>query len=213
MKVSLRQLTNIFLRMSECLQREGIRYGGRCSTRFNALKQSNTTSTNPTSVVCTRLTLTRSTRWIAISPRSSPLYALAVAEDSEKDPIILLRPLAHSSTNAAEHRCGCCHMYDPSVTTTSDLSWIALATHSVPPSIDMCSQSHVHPHLRRTYRKEVGGVAVGALRTVDITRNIPGWISSTEHISPISCRGRDAVFLNLFNFLTVLEYTSIVSDP
>jgi hypothetical protein len=55
--------------------------------------------------VCIWLMLTRS-RWITIKPRSSPLYALAAAEDSEKDPIILLRPLVHSSTNAAEHSVG-----------------------------------------------------------------------------------------------------------
>ena len=157
--------------------------------------------------------LTRS-RWITIKPRSSPLYALAAAKDSEKDWMILPSPLAHSSTNAAEHRCGYSwRMYDPSKTATSNLSRMASATHSVPPSINMCSQSHMHPHLCRTSRKEVWGVATGALRTVDITRNTPGCIPSTEHTLPLSCRGRVAIFVYLFDFLTVLEYTSVVSDP
>jgi hypothetical protein len=128
--------------------------------------------------------------------------------------MILPSPLAHSSTNAAEHRCGYSwRMYDPSKTATSNLSRMASATHSVPPSINMCSQSHMHPHSRRTSRKVVWGVATGALGAVDVTRNTPGCISSTEHTSPLSCRGCVAVFVYLFDFLTVLEYTSVVSDP
>jgi hypothetical protein len=85
-------------------------------------------------------------------------------------------------------------MYEPSVTATSNLALIALETHSVPPSIDICSQSHGH-HLRKTSRKEVEWVVVGALHAVDVTLKTPGWISLMEQISPLSCHGRIAVFV------------------
>jgi hypothetical protein len=47
------------LRMSKCLQRKGIRCGGKLTMRFRAPKQFDTTSTDPASEVCTLFTLTR----------------------------------------------------------------------------------------------------------------------------------------------------------
>jgi hypothetical protein len=82
---------SMFFKMSESLQREGIQYGKRWTTRFNAPKQLDTTSTDPTSVLCTLFTLT-SRCWVAIRPRSFPLYTLAASVDSKNDPTIFPRP-------------------------------------------------------------------------------------------------------------------------
>ncbi len=145
MKVRSQQLTSITFRMSECLHLDEIQHGSKWTTRCRAPKQSDTTSTYPDREVWTLLMLTER-RWIAIRPCSLPLYALAPIVSSAKDAMICPRSFAHSRTKAAEHKLGySCLMYDPSMTVMREPSWMAPGIHCVPPSINMCSHSHVHP--------------------------------------------------------------------
>jgi hypothetical protein len=44
----------------------------------------------------------------------------------------------------------------------------------------------MQPNLCNRIRKELEIGAVRALRAVDVTQKTPGWISSTEKISPLS---------------------------
>ena len=142
--------------MSEWRHRDGIRYAGSFVTRFNAPRQSETTSTLPERSLCCLLMLSR-IRCIASRPRSSPLYAFATDSASEIDPTIRPRPLEHSMTNAAEHRFGyISRIYDPSVTATSEPSAMDSFIHDSPPDTCRCSHSQVFPHKRSISRKDVG---------------------------------------------------------
>ncbi len=64
------------LRMSEWRHHEGMRYEGRYVTRFSAPRQSKTILMLLDKLLC-NLFLLNKIRWIAIRPRSSPLYAFA----------------------------------------------------------------------------------------------------------------------------------------
>jgi hypothetical protein len=150
--------------MSECLHLDGIQCGGKWTTHCRAPKQSDTTSTDPDREVWTLLMQTRR-RWIAIRPSSLPLYALLPIESSAKDPMIHPRPVVNSRTKAVEHKFGySCLMYDPSMTVTRELSWMAPGIHCVPPSINMCSHSHVHPQSCSTSRNDSKRGALGLRR-------------------------------------------------
>jgi len=143
------QWTRIVFRMSEWRHRDGIQYGGRFVTPFNAPRQSETTSTLPDRSLCCLLTLSR-IRCMASRPRSSD-------SASERDPTIRPRPLEHSMTNAAEHRFGYnSRIYDPSVTATSESSAMDSCIHDSPADTCRCSHSQVFPHKRRISRKDVG---------------------------------------------------------
>ena len=166
-KVRSLQLTRMFLRMSECRHCKGILYGGRDETLFSAPRQSETILTLPVSVGWTLFTL-RSSRCMAISPRSSPQYAFATVSLSKNDPTIRPRPFAHSLTKAAEHRLGYnLRMYEPSVTATRDPSWMERCIHSVPPVTITCSHSHVFPHDSRTSRNVEGCLVLVDICVVD----------------------------------------------
>eukprot|EP00956_Cyclotella_meneghiniana_P022835 scaffold43575_cov41-Cyclotella_meneghiniana.AAC.8 len=88
--------------MSECLQPLGRRLGGSDVTFLKAPRQSEYIRTFPPTIGCT-LSTASSIRCMAISPRSSPLYAHARFDCSGKEPKILPLPRVHSSTKAAEH--------------------------------------------------------------------------------------------------------------
>jgi hypothetical protein len=146
----------IVLRMSEWQHREGTRYGGRYIMGFSMPRQSKTILTLPDKLLCNLFSLNK-IRWIAIRPRSSPLYAFATDSISENDPTMHPHPLEHSITNAAEHRLGYIfRMYDPSVTATSKPLVIDSCIQVTPPETCRCSQSQVFPHDCRMSRKEVG---------------------------------------------------------
>ena len=169
--------------MSKWRHHDGIRYGGRFFTRFNAPRQSETTSTLPDRSLCCLLTLRR-IRCMASSPRSSPLYAFATDRASERDPTMRPRPLEHSMTNAAEHRFGyISRIYDLSVTATSEPSAMDSFIHDSPPDTCRCSHSQVFPHDRRMSRKDVGAWYGLASGSDDVRRqHSPPRVGSTEQI-------------------------------
>ena len=169
--------------MSEWRHRDGIRYGGRFVTCFNAPRQSETTSTLPERSLYCLLTLSR-IRCMASRPRSSPLYAFATDSASEIDPTIRPRPLEHSMTNAAEHRFGYISLiYDPSVTATSEPSAMDSCIHDSPPVTCRCSHSQVLPHERRIPRKDDGAWYLLTSGSDDVRRqHSPPRVGSTEQI-------------------------------
>ncbi len=71
-------------------------------------------------------------RCAAISPRSSPLYAFAEAENSAKEPTNLPDPAEHSKKKAVEQRSVRSEgMYEPSATIIQVLFAIAARIQSV----------------------------------------------------------------------------------
>jgi hypothetical protein len=128
---------------------------------------------------------------MAMSPRSSPLYAFATSNASENGPTTLPCPLLHSRTNAAEHRFrNSSLMYDPSVTATSVPLAIDLSSHATPPDTDMCSHSHIFPHDCSTSRKKDGAGVCMTLGAIESSCQwSPSRVGCTEHIISCSWRG------------------------
>jgi hypothetical protein len=97
-------------------------------------------------------------RCTAISHRSSPLYALAEAEKSMKEPRSLPDPAEQSKKKAVEQRFVWIEgMYEPSAITIQVLFAIAARIQSVSPCHWRSLHSHMHPHLWNTSFNVVGG--------------------------------------------------------
>ncbi len=96
-------------------------------------------------------------KWMAMRPRSSPLYAFATSSPSENVPTMYPHLLEHSRMKAAKRRLGyISRMYNSSVTATSEPSAMESRSQASSPVTLRCSHSHVFPHKRRTPRKDEG---------------------------------------------------------
>jgi hypothetical protein len=101
-------------------------------------------------------------RWMAIRPKSSPLWLPVLGVCSTKEPVSLPLPLEHSKTNAAELRYGySSFMYEPSITAIQELSAIEAAIQPRSPMMDRLSHIQVLPQPLMTYQKVVGEAWIG----------------------------------------------------
>jgi hypothetical protein len=175
--------------------------GERYVTRFNAPRQSDSINTLPASNQSILLTQSK-TRWMTMSPSSSPLYAFATSNTFENNLTTLPRLLLHLRTNTTEHRFGNRSlMYNTSVRVTSVPLEIDLSSHTTPLDTHMCSHSHMFPHDCSTSRKEDGtGVCVKLGAIESSCQCSPSSVSCTEHI--ISCLGQGWLweYWNQFGF-------------
>jgi hypothetical protein len=181
-----------------------------CVTLFSAPRQSETISTFPKRSLCTLFMLSR-IRWMAMMPRSSPLYAFATSDASKNVPTIHPRPLEHSRTNAAEHRLGyISRMYNPLVTATSDPLAMESCSQDSPPVTVRCSHSQVFPHNRRTPRKDVGARLGLACGSEDVRRQpSPPRVDSTKKIVLRWLLGWLCEWWNLFGFLPETKTSAV----
>jgi hypothetical protein len=136
------------------------------------------TSMLPNRYVCSLFMLSR-IRCMAMSPRSSRLYAFATNSASKTVPTMHPCPLGHSGMNAAKHSLGyISRMYDPSITATSEPLVMDPCIQAVPPITCRCSHSQVFPHNQRISRNDVGawaGLAQG-LDEVRPQHPRPEWV-------------------------------------
>ncbi len=88
---------------------------------------------------------------------------------------------------------------------TNDPSVMARAIHPVPPSIDICSHSQLHPHSRSTSTKvvELGGSC--ASLAMDMMRKTPGCTSSNKQILPRITLCNITLFVYGLSFLVVFR--------
>jgi hypothetical protein len=101
----LLQLTKIVFRMYMCQHWVGMWCGGSSATSDKVPRQSELICTNPFRPGTTMFTAS-STRWIAISPISSPQYAFAAAEAFVNAPTIWSQPFKHSRMKASKQSSG-----------------------------------------------------------------------------------------------------------
>jgi hypothetical protein len=190
--------------------RSGIRYGGRCATLFSAPRQSETISMLPERSLCSLFMLSR-IKWMAMRPRSSPLYAFATSSSSENVP--LMRPclLEHFRMKAAKQQLGyISRMYDPSVPATSKPSAMESCSQASPPITLRCSHSHVFPHKQRTPRKDEGARLTVASGLEDVRcQHSPPRVDSTKQMVLRWLLGWMCEWWNLFGFLPDTNTSSV----
>jgi hypothetical protein len=187
-----------------------MQYRGRFVTRFSALRQSKTISTLPDRSLFSLFTLSR-IRWMAMRPRSYPLYAFATNNASENVPTMRPLPLEHSRMNAAEHRLGyISRMYNPLVTATSKPLAMESCIQDSPPVTFRCSHSQVFPHDRRILRKDIGAWLGFARGSEDVRRqpSLPR-VDSTKQIILRWLFGWQCERWNLFGFLPDMKTSSV----
>jgi hypothetical protein len=148
---------------------------------FRAPRQSKTASTVPERSLCILFMLNR-IRWIAISPRNSPLYAFATSSASKKDSIKHPWPLAHSIMNAAEQNYWYSSWrYKPSMTATNVLFLMAFCSQLYPLVTKRCSHSHVCNTNVTSPGMFFWAVTGFGLDAVDVSHHLPlACVGSTE---------------------------------
>ncbi len=179
----------MFFKISECLHRADNQPDGRFTSFLIAPAQSEYTSTFPERSGYS-LAMPVRTRCTAISPRSSPLYALAAVLKSAKEPTTLPLPALHSKKKAVEHKSvRISGMYEPSATAIQSPCCIDCTSQSSSPCHRIFFHSHVHPHSLNTswiVSGQGGNCSRGAYK---MTFHTPRATGNTEQINPRDVAG------------------------
>jgi hypothetical protein len=164
----------------------------------------------PKRSLCSLFMLSR-IKWMAMRPRSSPLYAFATSSPSENVPTMHPHLLEHSRTKAAEQRLGYIYrMYDPSITATSKPSAMESCSQASPPVTLRCSYSHAFPHKRRMPRKDEGArlTVASGLEDVRCQHSLPR-VDSTNQMVLRWLLGWMCEWWSLFSFLPDTNTSSV----